>query len=46
MPPEEELLARWHHKLKTEWLPNWVDMPPTLFQWWNTLIKALEDATD
>ncbi len=43
---EQEALNRWYSRLYTEWLPNWRDMPDTLFQWWNVLVVALEDATD
>lgn len=46
MPSEEELLSCWYRKLQTEWLPNWVDMPPDLFRWWNLIVVALDDATD
>lgn len=46
MPTEADLLARWHHKLCTEWLPNWVDMPQDQFLWWNLLVVATDDATD
>jgi len=46
MRTDGELLAEWHHRLYVEWLPNWVDMPDTMFRWWNLLVIALEDATD
>lgn len=43
---EAEALARWHSRLASEWLPNWVDMTESYFHWWNLLVIALEDATD
>lgn len=43
---EAEALERWYYRLETEWLPDWVDMPDSLFQWWNLLVIALGDATD
>jgi hypothetical protein len=46
MRSDKECLREWYHKLETEWLPNWVDLPETHFRWWNLLIVALDDATD
>lgn len=43
---EQEALDLWHSRLQTEWLPNWRDMPDTLFSWWNLLVVALDDAID
>jgi hypothetical protein len=43
---ESVLLATWHRKLHQEWLPHWVDMPQTQFDWWYLLINALGDAED
>jgi hypothetical protein len=43
---EQARLAKWFHRLEHEWLPHWIDMPDTQFQWWNLLIRALDDATD
>ena len=46
MKTDSEVLAQWYSRLYTEWLPNWVDMPELQFQWWNLLVKALDDAAD
>jgi hypothetical protein len=42
---DDQAFADWVHKLHTEWLPNWQDMPDNTFVWWNLLLTVLDEAS-